>query len=152
MTYKSIQMKNLVLSIHGIFLPNLWAFCLSSVKQQEEKTVRHTPLTIHIWISITTEINMSDKTRQMYWWSPPLLSSPIPLGLIPSVSLSAMRGSSCSSSVLGLVTTMEVRGVTKLYCRDISRAWAVAFPFSSAVPVSLTENHRINGVIALGLG
>lgn len=53
----------------------------------------------------------------------------------PSVSLSAMRGPSETSS--GLVTTMEVSGVTKLYCKDMSRALAVALPFSSAVPVLL---------------
>lgn len=48
-----------------------------------------------------------------------------------------MRGPSDPSSVSGLVTTMEVRGVTKLYCRDISRALAVALAFSSVVPVLL---------------
>lgn len=58
---------------------------------------------------------------------------------VPSVSLSAMRGLSEASS--GLVTTMEVSGVTKLYCRDMSRAFAVAFSFSSAVPLLLQVKH-----------
>ena len=31
----------------------------------------------------------------------------------------------------GLVTTMEVSGVTKWYLRDSSKAWAVRFSFSS---------------------
>lgn len=50
-----------------------------------------------------------------------------------------MRGLSGPSSVSGLVTTMDVRGVTKLYCSDISRALAVALVFSSGVPVLLWE-------------
>lgn len=36
-----------------------------------------------------------------------------------------------SSLSSGLVTTMEVSGVTKWYLRDRSRAWAVRFSFSS---------------------
>lgn len=36
-----------------------------------------------------------------------------------------------SSLSSGLVTTMEVSGVTKWYLRDSSRAWAVRFSFSS---------------------
>lgn len=58
---------------------------------------------------------------------------------VPSVSLSAMRGSSETSS--GLVTTMEVSGVTKLYCSDMSRAFAVALSFSSVVPLLLQAKH-----------
>ena len=60
-----------------------------------------------------------------------------PLCVLPSVSLSAMTTSLASSLVSGLVTTMEVRGVTKLYFRDISRALAVVFAFSSGVPTLL---------------
>lgn len=58
---------------------------------------------------------------------------------VPSVSLSAIRGLLVESSVSGLVTTMDVRGVTKLYCRDISKALAVVLAFSSGVPLLLPE-------------
>lgn len=47
----------------------------------------------------------------------------------PSPGLSAMDVWSSLSS--GLVTTMEVSGVTKWYLRDSSSAWAVRFSFSS---------------------
>lgn len=50
-----------------------------------------------------------------------------------------MRGLSVPSSVSGLVTTMEVRGVTKLYCRDMSKALDVALPFSSVEPILLQQ-------------
>lgn len=53
--------------------------------------------------------------------------------------MSAIRGLLVESSVSGLVTTMDVRGVTKLYCRDISRALAVVLAFSSGVPLLLPE-------------
>lgn len=66
---------------------------------------------------------------------------------LPSVSLSAMRGPSELSSVSGLVTTMEVRGVTKLYCRDISRALAVALSLSSVAPLLLQERKRTEAAI-----
>ena len=56
---------------------------------------------------------------------------------LPSVSLSAMRGPLGPSSVSGFVTTMEVRGVTKLYRKDMSRALAVLLSFSCWDPMSL---------------
>lgn len=59
--------------------------------------------------------------------------------VIPSVSLSAMNVLLLASSS-GLVTTMEVSGVTKLYFNERLKASAVAFPFSSGVPLSLLEN------------
>lgn len=60
------------------------------------------------------------------------------LGHSPSVSLSAMSGLS-EPSVSGLVTTIDVRGVTKLYSRDISRALAEALVFSSLAPLLLRD-------------
>ncbi len=59
--------------------------------------------------------------------------------VIPSVSLSAINVSPLVLSS-GLVTTMEVSGVTKLYFIERRRASSVAFPFSSGVPLSLSEN------------
>lgn len=48
---------------------------------------------------------------------------------LPSPGLLAMAVWFSLSS--GLVTTMEVSGVTKWYLRDSSKAWAVRFSFSS---------------------
>ncbi|CAL8338284.1 unnamed protein product [Lota lota] len=45
-----------------------------------------------------------------------------------------LRGPLAPSSVSGLVTTVEVRGETKLYFRDISRVLAVVLLFSSGEP------------------
>lgn len=72
----------------------------------------------------------------------PLDSNRTPL---PSVNLSAMRGLSVAS---GLVTTIEVRGVTKLYCRDIFRARAVLLSLSCWVPTSLFS-HKKEGWLVL---
>ena len=55
-----------------------------------------------------------------------------------------MRGPLGPSSVSGLVTTMDVRGVTKLYFRDISRALAVALLFFSAGPLLLVNGNNTN--------
>lgn len=49
---------------------------------------------------------------------------------LPSVSLSAMSGLADPFSVSGLVTTIEVTGVTKPYFRDIFRALAVLVSLS----------------------
>lgn len=59
---------------------------------------------------------------------------------VPSVNLSAMSFSSVSS-VSGLVTTIEVSGVTKLYFRERSRAWAVMSSLSSAEHFSLLTRY-----------
>lgn len=50
-------------------------------------------------------------------------------GLFLPASVGLFASSSCCQ---GLVTTMEVRGVTKLYCRDRSKAWASRAFWSSS--------------------
>ena len=65
---------------------------------------------------------------------------------LPSVSLSAMRGPLGPSSVSGFFTNMEVRGVTKLYRRDMSRALAVLLSFSCWDPMSLWDKKKESGV------
>lgn len=118
-------------------LPYLSAFLRSSVNQCWEKSVILTKSSRTLFV-----FKCMAFSSEIYVPFPWLFANFCLLFdslVIPSVSLSAMNVSFLASSS-GLVTTMEVSGVTKLYFNERLKASAVAFPFSSGVPLSLLEN------------